>query len=191
MLKRSSSSESNTSDIDLLNQANKAEQQSEDENLLLLEQLVQHESTTNKLILERPYDIGATNLINQKVSIKALNRSSKAISTPTKPIFKFVGLRWLQHNSPKLTTDWLHEQVMFQSSGQSVLDGAAVPVANLASEDCSLELQKLRSQLRWRTRFLYGALGITCSLLLASNTVLSPTFSTPLPATAQYIHSFD
>lgn len=180
MLKRSKSSESLTCSADLLNRANLAEQQSVAEILLLLKQLVQHESTTVKLILDRLYDIGTNNLIDQKTSWKTLNRFSKAIATQSKPFFRFVGIHWFQHNCPKLATDWLYEQVQFQPSTQAseLLEIVVSPPENLVPDECSREVQKLRSKLRWRTGWLCGALGITGSLLAASHTVLS---SPPLP----------
>lgn len=203
MLKRSKSSESSTAistaAAGLLNRANPVEQKSVDEISLLLEQLVWHESTTIKLILDRLYDIGSINLINQKVTIRSLNRISRVVATQSKPLFRFVGLRWFQHNCPQLITDWLHEQVMFQSptqaTGQPTLEGAVVPPASLIPDHCSIEVQKLRSQLRWRTGLLCGALGITGSLLVASHTVLSsnsPSFSpTVSPITAQKFNSVE
>lgn len=176
----------------------KAEQQAIDEILLLLKQLAQQESTTVKLILDRLYDIGAGHLINEKVKAKALNRISKAIATQSKPLFRFVGIRWFQQNSPQLIADWLYEQVQFQtlsSGNQSTLEATVVPEANATFNECTLENHKLRSQLRWSTRLLGGALAFTSGLLLATNTTLSrrplPTSPSALPVTVQSIRSLD
>ncbi|QUY45477.1 hypothetical protein [Acaryochloris marina] len=199
MLKRFTPTESPTTAANSLNQVNPAEQQSVDEISLLLEQLMRHESTTVKLILDRLYDIGSTNLINQKVTIRSLNRISRAVATQSKPIFRFVGFRWFQHHCPQLITDWLHEQVMFQSTtqaaGQSALEVTVVPSASLVPDQCSMEVQNLRSQLRWRTGLLCGALSITGSLLIASHTVLSrnspSSLPTASPITAQNFSSVE
>lgn len=82
--------------------------------LLLLENLFSREETTLRVIVDCLYDIGSTNLINQRVRNRPLNRLMKWIARLTKPGFKVFAVRWSRKNAPKLIADWLHSQVQFR-----------------------------------------------------------------------------
>ncbi len=82
--------------------------------LLLLENLFNREEATLRVIVDCLYDIGATNLINQRVRNRPLNRIMKWIAKLTKPGFQLVAVRWSRKNAPKLIADWLHSQVSFR-----------------------------------------------------------------------------
>ncbi|ACK70764.1 conserved hypothetical protein [Gloeothece citriformis PCC 7424] len=81
--------------------------------LLLLENLIEREEATAKVILECLYDIGSVNLINKKVPSSSLRGILKAIARMSKPAFKIVALYWFKKNCPRLITDWLYSQVTF------------------------------------------------------------------------------
>lgn len=81
--------------------------------LLLLDHLVQREETTVKIILDRLYDVGSINLINQKVGFRPMNRLLKMIARLSKPAFRAVAWRWFKGNCPQLITDWLRTKVSF------------------------------------------------------------------------------
>ncbi|MEO1402148.1 MAG: hypothetical protein AAFV72_13015 [Cyanobacteria bacterium J06635_1] len=81
---------------------------------LLLENLFQREEATLKIIVDCLYDVGSTNLINQRFSCRPLNRLMKWIARFTKPGFHFFALRWSKKNAPKMIADWLHSQVSFR-----------------------------------------------------------------------------
>lgn len=168
------------------------EQQAVDDILLLLNRLAQQEATTVKLILDRLYDIGTSHLINQKVKRRSLNCITKRIATQTKPIFRSVGVRWFQRHCPQLITNWLYEQVQFQPpSEQSTLEAAVVFQPPSTRDECALELHKLRSQLRWRTRLFIGGLGVLGGIVLISNTAPFLNLKPVSPATAQALHRLD
>lgn len=173
--------------------SSQAEQQAVDEILLLLEQLTQQESAAIKLILDRLYDIGSINLINRKVKPRSLNRISHAISSQTKPVFRFFGIRWFRGNCPQLITDWLYEQVKFQPviAAQEIIETNSLPNSPSDPDGDALELRKLRSQLKWRTGLLGGSLGVLSAMLVFNTTGLLPspnlTSPQPSPPTAQQL----
>lgn len=81
--------------------------------LLLLEHLAYNEQTTIRLILDCLYDIGATNLINQHIQIRPLNRATRGVAHLSKPVFRMYALRWFQKNCPELIANWLFKKVEF------------------------------------------------------------------------------
>ncbi|MBT9312162.1 hypothetical protein [Leptothoe kymatousa] len=83
---------------------------------LLLENMFKREEATLKLVVDRLYDIGSNNLINQRVKPHRLNRLMKWIARLTKPMFHHMAVRWSKKNCPKLITDWLYSQVQFPQS---------------------------------------------------------------------------
>ncbi|BAU67241.1 hypothetical protein STA3757_46520 [Stanieria sp. NIES-3757] len=82
--------------------------------LLLLEQLVEREEVTLKLIIDCLYDVGSINLVNKKFQNQPLNRFMKAIANMSKPLLRIFALRWVKKNLPVLVTNWLENQVSFK-----------------------------------------------------------------------------
>jgi hypothetical protein len=82
--------------------------------LLLLQQLVEKEEVTVRLILDCLYDIGSVNLIDKNFHTQPLNRLMKSIATMTKPVFRVFAVRWFKRNCPQMIAEWLHEQVAFR-----------------------------------------------------------------------------
>ena len=82
--------------------------------LLLLQQLVEREEITLKLIIDCLYDVGSINLANKKVQNRPLNRIMKAIASMLKPAFRTIALIWVKKNLPVLVTNWLEEKVSFK-----------------------------------------------------------------------------
>ena len=145
--------------------------------LLMLEGLVNREETTAKIILDCLYDVGSVHLINQKTPCRHLTGMMKLIARLSKPAFRFFALRWFKRTCPRLITDWLHSQVMFQklsnqSSPSAVQDVTPRPSTALAKkvDNRSQEIQRLRLQVRWLTGALIGAIaalgGVTTLWLL-------------------------
>jgi hypothetical protein len=83
--------------------------------LLLLQNLTEREEATIKLILDCLYDVGAVNLINNKVTFQPLNKFLKSIANKPKGIFRFLGFIWFKRNCPLLITNWLFSQVSFKN----------------------------------------------------------------------------
>lgn len=82
--------------------------------LFLLEQLFHREEATVKLVLGCLYDVGAVNLINQKLTFRPLNRLGKGTARLSKPLFTAIAIRWFHKNVPQLLTEWLHSKVQFE-----------------------------------------------------------------------------
>jgi len=81
--------------------------------LLLVENLVEREERTVKMIIDCLYDVGSVNLINKKFKPRFTNRLLKSIARLSKPAFKVVALYWFKKNCPQLITDWLSTKVRF------------------------------------------------------------------------------
>ncbi|MFN6463253.1 MAG: hypothetical protein RMZ41_015775 [Nostoc sp. DedVER02] len=122
--------------------------------LILLQNLINSEEATVKLILDCLYDVGSVNIINQKLRVKPLNRVMKLIARMSKPVFRTLALNWFKKNCPQLITNWLHTQVTFERI-QNVPQEIAVEVAELqpypipGTENPYQEIKNLRSQVRW------------------------------------------
>ncbi|MEO0407536.1 MAG: hypothetical protein AAF289_09320 [Cyanobacteria bacterium P01_A01_bin.135] len=170
---------------------------------LLLEEVFRAEESTIKLILDRLYDVGSLHVIDQKLSNRFLNRTTKAIAPRIKPVFKVVGFIWFRKKCPDLVTNWLYKKVTagqllpqlmqeleeleeaeiaLLSEGKVPLSLAALPSrsvrqpappAMLAQSD--QEIRRLRSQVQ----FLMGALVCTV-MLLGSATLWLMRDSMPL-----------
>jgi hypothetical protein len=122
--------------------------------LLLLQNLINSEEATVKLILDCLYDVGSVNLINQKLRLKPLNRVMKLIARMSKPVFKTLAFNWFKKNCPQLITNWLHTQVSFENT-QKATEQVAIEVVQLEPysipqrESLSQEIKNLRYQVRW------------------------------------------
>ncbi|MDG2615696.1 hypothetical protein P7L53_05500 [Thermoleptolyngbya sichuanensis XZ-Cy5] len=97
--------------------------------LFLLEQLFHREEATVKLVLGCLYDVGAVNLINQKLTFRPLNRLGKGTARLSKPLFTAIAIRWFHKNVPQLLTEWLHSKVQFEP------EEPAKPVAEAAKAE--------------------------------------------------------
>ncbi|MEH2024256.1 hypothetical protein [Nostoc sp.] len=142
--------------------------------LLLLQNLINSEEATVKLILDCLYDVGSVNLINQKLRLKPLNRVMKLIARMSKPVFKTLALNWFKKNCPQLITNWLHTQVSFENA-QKTPQQVAIEVVQLEpysipqTENLSQEIKNLRSQVRW----LAGISIIAIAILVVKGTWLN------------------
>ncbi len=81
---------------------------------LLLQQLVEREETSLKLIIDCLIDVGAINYANHKLHNPSLNKIMKVLVGYIKPVARMVALRWLKKNLPHLLTAWLESKVSFE-----------------------------------------------------------------------------
>ncbi|MDZ8081137.1 MAG: hypothetical protein RMY36_025215 [Nostoc sp. SerVER01] len=121
--------------------------------LLLLQNLINSEEATVKLILDCLYDVGSVNLINQKLPVKPVNRLMKLIARMSKPVFRTLAFNWFKKNCPQLIADWLHSQVTFGTTPakpkEVAIEVAPVqPYSTLQTESLSQEIKNLRHQVR-------------------------------------------
>jgi len=133
---------------------------------LLLEHLSQSQETTIKLILDCLYDVGAVNLINQKVQPKPFNRLSKSVASVSKPAFRIIAYRWFKKNCPELITNWLHKKVSFGAKPTTLdkLNAQVVEVLPSSPQRSPLvvsqEMKRLRAQVRILAGMLVGAIAL-------------------------------
>ena len=81
---------------------------------LLVQQLVEREEVTLRLIIDCLYDVGSINLVNKKFHKQPLNGFMKAVATMSKPVVRIVALRWAKKKLPILLTNWLEKKVSFR-----------------------------------------------------------------------------
>ncbi|MEH2069043.1 MAG: hypothetical protein V7K47_12920 [Nostoc sp.] len=141
--------------------------------LLLLQNLINSEEATVKLILDCLYDVGSVNLINQKLPVRPVNRLMKLIARMSKPVFRILAFNWFKKNCPQLIANWLHSQVTFGSrpakSQELAIEVASVqPYSALQTQSLNQEIKNLRSRVRWLTGISITAiavLGVTVTWL--------------------------
>ncbi len=81
---------------------------------LLLQQIVEREETSLKLIIDCLIDVGSINYANAKLSNPPLNKMMKVLVCYIKPIARVIALVWLKKNLPDLLTAWLEGKISFE-----------------------------------------------------------------------------
>lgn len=82
---------------------------------LLLQQMVEREEVTLKLIIDCLIDVGSINYANHKLHNPPLNKIMKVLVGYIKPVARMAALFWLKRNLPELLTAWLEGKVSFGS----------------------------------------------------------------------------
>lgn len=82
---------------------------------LLLQQMVEREEVTLKLIIDCLIDVGSINYANHKLHNPPLNKMMKVLVGYIKPVARMAALFWLKRNLPELLTAWLEGKVSFES----------------------------------------------------------------------------
>ena len=104
---------------------------------LLLQQLVEREEVTLKLIIDCLIDVGSINYANNKVHNPPLSKMMKVLVGYIKPVARKVALFWLKRNLPNLLTAWLEGKVSFEPvpiNKDEALTGDLETVPNRAGE---------------------------------------------------------
>ncbi len=138
---------------------------------LLLKTLIDQEEIIVKEILGCLYDVGSTNLVNQKFKFGTLNKTLKFLTKMSKPAFKMVGWQWFKKNCPDLITTWLYSQVTFikleKTKVQVVAENenlSLVSISQLPEENQVSQVKRLHLQVK----LLTGILFITVTLFSGS-----------------------
>ncbi len=126
--------------------------------LLLLQYLAESQETTVKLILGRLYDVGADNLINQKIPSFPLKKILKGATRISKSAFIILAFYWFKKNCPQLIADWLLEQVSFTQTKNTTQEVVTVNQTSVEAEQ--LKVKQLRSQVHVLRRVVIGLIGI-------------------------------
>ena len=126
--------------------------------LLLLHHLAESQETTVKLILGRLYDVGADNLINQKIPSFPLKKVLRGATRISKSAFIILAFYWFKKNCPQLIADWLLEQVSFTQTKNTTQEVVTVNQTSVEAEQ--LKVKQLRSQVHVLRRVVIGLIGI-------------------------------
>lgn len=81
---------------------------------LLLQQLIEREEVTLKLIIDCLIDVGSINYANNKLHNPSLSKMMKVLVGYIKPVARMAALFWLKRNLPDLLTAWLEGKVSFE-----------------------------------------------------------------------------
>ena len=129
--------------------------------LLLLEHLAESEEVTVKLVLDRLYEIGANNLINQKVPSTLLKGVLRGATKISQPAFRTIAFYWFKKNCPRLVTDWLLEQVAFSATEAANEEVVEVSPNSLQGTESELvHIKQLQSKVRLLTSLLIIAIAV-------------------------------
>ena len=140
--------------------------------LLLVKTLIYEEESTIKLIIECLYDVGSTNLVNQKVQLTTFNRSLKFITKLSKPVFKIVAWHWFKNNCPTLITGWLHSKVEFPRVEPQKIEA----VLESENKDIDSSLKLLEGNQIDEVKHLHFQVKLLTGILLAVLTMFSSSF---------------
>jgi len=102
---------------------------------LLLQQLVEREETSLKLIIDCLIDVGSINYANHKLHNPSLNKIMKVLVGYIKPVARMVALRWLKKNLPDLLTVWLERKVSFDPVPISTQESVSEDLETLPDMD--------------------------------------------------------
>jgi len=133
---------------------------------LLLEHLIKNEQTTVSMILDCLYDLGAVNLLNQKIRYRPANQVGRWIASLSKPVFKLVAMRWINRNCPQLATEWLHSKVSFKSplppevNQASTLSAETKSILLVEADRYHRDVHQLQTQVRQLRGLLITAIAI-------------------------------
>ncbi|WP_229642388.1 hypothetical protein [Waterburya agarophytonicola] len=111
---------------------------------LLLQQIVQREETSLKLIIDCLIDVGSINYANAKLSNPPLNKIMKVLVGYIKPVARTIALGWLKKNLPDLLTAWLESKVSFEPvpiSKDQAITGNLETVPNTTDEAVTSEIE--------------------------------------------------
>lgn len=134
--------------------------------LLLLQNLFEREEITVKFVLNALYDVGAINLIDNKLRYQFLNRPLKSVARTSKPVVRAIAIYWFQKNCPQLIVNWLYSKVSFPVKVEEA-EPVAVEVVDVERERIAeieasrYEVKRLRSQVR----LLTGSLVLMTAIL--------------------------
>ncbi len=139
-----------------------AEAQCSQEVSFLLANLLEREQTTVKAIIASLYDVGVTNLVNQRVRVRLFRPLVRPVLKLSKPLLIALAYRWVCQKCPSLITRWLQRKIKATTARAQLVSSPVVPVTAavaLPSEQPQLqqgEIRRLRSQVRWTSFALAG-----------------------------------
>ena len=145
---------------------------------VLLKTLVYQEEVTMKEVIDCLYDVGSTNLINQKFKFGTLNKSLKFITKMSKPAFKMLAWQWVKKNCPDLIANWLQDKVTFirveemrvevMTENESLENLSLASISQLPQEN---QIELPAAALRYQVKRLHLQVKLLTGILVATVTL--------------------
>ena len=99
--------------ISKLSKAEQLEIEQKKNVILLVENLMEREEITIKMIIDCLYDSGYENFVDKKFQLRSVNKTLKIIARLSKPSFRRIAFYWGKKIAPELITDWLLQKIRF------------------------------------------------------------------------------
>ncbi len=99
--------------ISKLSKAEQLEVERKKNVILLVENLMEREEITIKMIIDGLYDVGSVNFVDKKFRLRSVNKMLKIIARLSKPSFRVIAFHWGKKIAPELITDWLLQKIKF------------------------------------------------------------------------------
>jgi hypothetical protein len=145
---------------------------------LLLKTLIYQEEVTIKEIIDCLYDVGSTNLVNQKLKFGTLNKTLKFITKMSKPAFKILAWQWFKKNCPELITQWLQGKVAFlrieETKVEVMVENENLSLASIPEPLDQGQIEQVK-RLHSQVKLLIGVLAATVTMF--SGTLIWQWFS--------------
>lgn len=112
---------------------------------LLLQQMVEREEVTLKLIIDCLIDVGSINYANHKLHNPPLNKIMKVLVGYIKPLARKAAIFWLKRNLPELLTAWLEGKVSFEPVPINQEEGVTGDVETIAMSEEEVKRRNLET----------------------------------------------
>lgn len=134
---------------------------------LLVKTLIYQEEITIKEIIDCLYDVGSTNLVNQKLKLGTLNKTLKFMTKMSKPVFKILAWQWFKKNCPDLITGWLQGKVTFmrveETRVEMIVENENLSLASISQLPEENQIDEVK-RLHLQVKLLTGILVVTVTL---------------------------
>ena len=134
---------------------------------LLVKTLIYQEEITIKEIIDCLYDVGSTNLVNQKLKFGTLNKTLKFITKISKPTIKMLAWQWFKKNCPDLITGWLQGKVTFmrveETRVEIIVENENISLASISQLPEENQIDEVK-RLHLQVKLLTGILVVTVTL---------------------------
>ena len=152
---------------------------------LILQHLIERETVTVRLILDRLYEIATANMMHHHVRWRSLHPPLNQIAHLSQPLFRRVGIYWFNHKGADLIADWLHSLVRFEPKSEpetqtfeayevTNVDVKRLPPSVITQHP---QVQQLRSQVRLLAVCLIGGMAVVSSSVFWLDYRLKPATS--------------
>ena len=142
---------------------------------LLVKTLIYQEEITIKSIMDCLYDVGSTNLVNQKFKFGTLNKTLKFMTKMSKPAVKMLAWQWAKKNSPDLITNWLQSKVTFirveETRVELMAEDESLSLASIPQLPQENQTELPAAALRYQVKRLHLQVKLLTGILVATVTL--------------------